>query len=137
MNYKKLKNLISFKLFESKDNDFPSSFIDDVKDVSLELIDIDLEVDYNFVDYYKTDSLGRPSGKFIKSFAIDIKDVSSRFFRWSEIKETVLRIQDISSRLGFKIDIEVPSDDDYLELNDFISIYSGEELYDISIIIYK
>jgi hypothetical protein len=137
MNYKKLKNLISFKLFESKDNDFPSSFIDDVKDVSLELTDIDLEVEYNFVDYYKTDSLGRPSSKFIKSFIIDIKDVSSRFFRWSEIKETVLRIQDISSRLGFKIDIEVPSDDDYLELNDFISIYSGEELYDISIIIYK
>jgi hypothetical protein len=63
--------------------------------------------------------------------------VSSRFFRWSEIKETVLRIQDISSRLGFKIDIEVPSDDDYLELQDFISVYSGEELYDISIIIYK
>lgn len=137
MNYKKLKNLISFKLFESKDNDFPSSFVDDVKDVSLELTDIDLEVEYNFVDYYKTDSLGRPCGIFIKSFAIDIKDVSSRFFRWSEIKETVLRIQDISSRLGFKIDIEVPSDDDYLELQDFISVYSGEELYDISIIIYK
>jgi hypothetical protein len=137
MNYKKLKNLISFKLFESKDINFPSSFVDDIKDISLEFSDNDFNVDYNFVDYYKTDSLGRPSGKFIKSFAIDIKDLSNRFFRWDDIKETVLRIDEISKELGFKIDIEVPSDDDYLELNDFISIYSGEELYDISIIIYK
>jgi hypothetical protein len=132
-----LKHLNSFKLFESKDSIFPSSFIDEVKDISLEFTDIDLEVNYNFVDYYKTDSLGRPSSKFIRAFAIDIKDSSSRFFRWNEIKETVLRVEDISNRLGFKIDIEIPTDDDYLQLEDFISVYSGEELYDISIIIYK
>jgi len=137
MNYKKLKNLISFKLFESKDSNFPSSFIDDVKDISLEFSDNDFNVDYNFVDYYKKDSLGHISSKFIKAFAIDIKDLSNRFFRWDDIKETVLRIDEISKELGFKIDIEVPSDDDYLELKDFISVYSGEELYDISIIIYK
>lgn len=132
-----MKHLNSFKLFESEDSSFPSSFIDEVKDISLEFTDIDLEVNYNFVDYYKTDSLGRPSSKFIRAFAIDIKDSSSRFFRWNEIKETVLRIEDISNRLGFKIDIEIPTDDDYLQLEDFISVYSGEELYDISIIIYK
>lgn len=132
-----MKHLNSFKLFESKDSSFPSSFIDEIKDISLEFSDIDLEVNCNFVEYYKTDSLGRPSSKFIRAFAIDLKGLSNRFFRWNEIEETVLRIEDISSRLGFKIDIEVPSDDDYLPLEDFISIYSGEELYEISIIIYK
>lgn len=132
-----MKHLNSFKLFESEDSSFPSSFIDDIKDISLEFIDDSFKVKYNFVDYYKTDSLGTPSSGFIRAFAIDLKDSSNRFFRWYEIKETVLRIEDVSSRLGFKIDIEVPADDDYLPLEDFISIYSGEELYDISIIIYK
>jgi hypothetical protein len=137
MGYKKLKNIISFKLFESKDDNFPSSLIDDVKDVTLEFTDIDLKVMYNFVEYYKKDPLGRSSSKFIKAFAIDIKDMSSRFFRWDDIKDTVFRIYRISKEFGFKIDIEIPSDDDYLELREFIAVYSGEELYDISIIIYK
>jgi len=130
-----LKNLVNFKLFES--NIFSDDFISDIKDISLEFEDNKIEVNFGFVEYYKTDSLGHPSSSFIKTFAIDIKDISNRFFRWEDIKDTILRIDYVSKQSGFNIDIEVVSDEDYLPLDDFISIYSGEELYDISILIYK
>jgi hypothetical protein len=130
-----LKNLVNFKLFES--NIFSDDFISDIKDISLEFVDNEIEVNFGFVDYYNTDSLGHQSSSFIKTFAIDIKDISNRFFRWEDIKDTILRIDYVSKQSGFNIDIEVVSDEDYLPLDDFISIYSGEELYDISILIYK
>jgi hypothetical protein len=125
----KLKNIIGFKLFES--SNFPESFLTDLKYITFELSDIGLKTEFDFIDYYKMDSLSRPSN-IIKALSITIKS----FFKWEDIKETVLRISELSKQHGYKIDVEIPQDDDYLSLQDFISIYDGQEVYYMSIIIY-
>ena len=125
-----MRYLKSYKIFESY---FNSSFIEDIKDMTLELSDEDFEVFVHEVDYtppYKSDS--------IKSIAVDIKP--SIMFRWSDIKDAVERIEEYCWRKdeGYEIDVEIVSEDEFVHLDRFIEIYGEEEFEsEISIIIYS
>lgn len=125
-----MRYLKSYKIFESY---FNSSFIEDIKDMTLELSDEDFEVFVHEVDYtspYKSDS--------IKAIAVDIKP--SVMFRWSDIKDVIERIEEYCWRKdeGYDIDVEVVSEDDFMHLDRFIEIYGSEEFEsEISLLIYS
>lgn len=133
-----LKHLNSFKIFENKK--FDTEFINDIEDISLEFKDIGLvadvikDVDYDRLVAGKGYSLDEVTS--FKAIAIDLKDIQERFFKYKDIKETLLRIEDISAKNGYKIDIEITTDNDFQPLDEFIEIFRDEELYEISIIIY-
>ena len=125
-----MRYLKSYKIFESY---FNSSFIEDIKDMTLELSDEDFEVFVHEVDYtppYKSGS--------IKAIAVDIKP--SIMFRWSDIKDVVERIEEYCWRKdeGYEIDIEIVSEDEFVNLDQFIEIYGSEEFEsEISLLIYS
>jgi hypothetical protein len=120
----------TYKLFESY---FQNDFINDIKDITLDLSDEGFEVYVHEVDYTPTDKSGS-----IKAIAVDLKP--SNMFRWSDIKDSVERIEEYCWRKdeGYEIDVEVVSYNEFIDLNQFISIYGGEEIEsDISLLIYS
>ena len=125
-----MRYLKTYKLFESY---FKSDFIDDIKDLTLDLSDEGFEVYVHEVDYTPTDKSGS-----IKAIAVDLKP--SNMFSWSDIKDSVERIEEYCWRKdeGYEIDVEVVSDDEFIDLNQFISIYGSEEIEsEISLLIYS
>jgi len=119
-----MSNIKSFKLFVN----FPESFINDIKDISLEFEDIGFEVFFSHTEYVK-------SGEFIEAFATDIEHKHSGL-KLRDIEDTILRINDLSNQYGFKVDIEKPNGD-CLDINKLMSTYSDIRFRTLSIIIYK
>lgn len=128
-----MKYLKSYKTFESH---FKSEFLEDIKDITLELSDDDFEVLVHEVNYAPAYKLGS-----IKAIAIDLK--KNEIFKWQDIKEVIERIEDYCWRKdeGYEIVIErmtgVFSDGEFITLDKFILLYESEVIGpEVSFIIY-
>jgi len=125
-----MKYLKKYKLFESS---YFSSLIDDVRDMTFDLSDNGFEVKISEVNYNPPLYSGSIKALYIR--------ISSDFFTWKDIKETVERIEDYCWRkdVGYGMDVEVVGDDDWMSLDRFIDVYNGEEFGSsgISLIIYS
>lgn len=123
------------KTYESFDDNRPSNqtkLIDDVEDIFLDLSDNGFEVDLSIMNYTPPmldDSL--------KSLVVDLVPLQMEFFRWSDIKDTIERLEEYCFRKdeGYGIDVEV--DDDYMHIDRFIDVYGREELNRIHLYIYS
>ena len=98
-----MKYLTTYKLFESS---YFSNLIEDVRDMTLELSDMDFDINIKEVNY--TPPMFSDS---IKSLKVQIS--KDRIFNWNEIEETVGRIEDYCFRkdVGYGIDIEIIDND--------------------------
>ena len=122
-----MRYLKTYKLFESIDNNIKLN----IEDILLELDLLHIEYDISELNYYKdginpTDCL-----------RVYIKDNQDRFFRLEDIMDVLLRIKEYLKESDYSIDIGIPNSDDYLDIDNFMKEFSGEELYNINIFIYN
>jgi hypothetical protein len=114
--------------------------IEDIRDISLDLIDDDIEAKIKNINYHfrvsKEDTKNYELwGESIDVPAIFIKlnDSMSRFFRWNDISNFINRLV---SFLGDSYEIIINNEDDFTKLKDFIDD-SQEEYYMLCVIIYE
>ena len=130
-----MRYLKSYKLFES----MSSELVADIEDILLELTDYNIEYSTSHLKYYKDGIKGEKQRKkrFVKDcFRVYIKDNQNRFFGLEDIMDVLLRIKDYLKESDYSIDLGIPNSDDYLDIDDFITEFSGEDLYHINIFIY-
>ena len=121
-----MRYLKSYKLFES----MSSELVADIEDILLELTDYQIEYSVTELKYYKDGIKGEDC------LRVFIKDNQDRFFRLEDIMDVLLRIKDYLKESDYSIDLGIPNSDDYLDIDDFITEFSGEDLYHINIFIY-
>ena len=121
-----MRYLKSYKLFES----MSSELVADIEDILLELTDYNIEYSTSHLKYYKDGIKGEDC------FRVYIKDNQNRFFGLEDIMDVLLRIKDYLKESDYSIDLGIPNSDDYLDIDDFITEFSGEDLYHINIFIY-
>ena len=121
-----MRYLKSYKLFESVSTDIKA----DIEDMLLELTDYQIEYSVTELKYYKDGIKGEDC------LRVYIKDNQDRFFRLEDIMDVLLRIKDYLKESDYSIDLGIPNSDDYLDIDDFMREFSGEELYHINIFIY-
>ena len=122
-----MRYLKTYRLFESIDNNIKLN----IEDILLELDLLNIEYDISKLNYYKdginpTDCL-----------RVYIKDNQDRLFRLEDIMDVLLRIKQYLKESDYSIDIGIPNSDDYLDIDNFMEEFSGEELYNINIFIYN
>ena len=122
-----MRYLKSYKLFESVSTDIKA----DIEDMLLELTDYQIEYSVTELKYYKDGIKGEDC------LRVYIKDNQDRFFRLEDIMDVLLRIKDYLKDSDYSIDIGIPNSDDYLDIDNFMKEFSGEELYNINIFIYN
>jgi hypothetical protein len=122
-----MRYLKSYKLFES----ISSELVADIEDILLELTDYQIEYSVTELKYYKD---GIKSEDCLRVY---IKDNQDRFFRLEDIMDVLLRIKDYLKESDYSIDLGIPNSDDYLDIDNFMKEFSGEELYNINIFIYN
>ena len=122
-----MRYLKSYKLFESVSTDIKA----DIEDMLLELTDYQIEYSVTELKYYKDGIKGEDC------LRVYIKDNQDRFFRLEDIMDVLLRIKDYLKESDYSIDLGIPNSDDYLDIDDFMREFSGEELYNINIFIYN
>ena len=121
-----MRYLKSYKLFESVSTDIKA----DIEDMLLELTDYQIEYSVTELKYYKDGIKGEDC------LRVYIKDNQNRFFGLEDIMDVLLRIKDYLKESDYSIDLGIPNSDDYLDIDDFMREFSGEELYHINIFIY-
>jgi len=131
-----MKYLDSWKKWESLEVEreyyypkFTNEFFDLIKDISFPLSDSSYDVHIHEVSYSRWQN-----SKRYESVSIDVE--SKDFIDWDEIKDVILTIKGFTSDYNFNVDIEIPSEDDYITADEFLKGYSGEELRKIGIIIW-
>ena len=122
-----MRYLKSYKLFESVSADIKA----DIEDMLLELTDYQIEYSVTELKYYKDGIKGEDC------LRVFIKDNQDRFFRLEDIMDVLLRIKDYLKESDYSIDLGIPNSDDYLDIDDFMREFSGEELYTLNIFIYN
>ena len=122
-----MRYLKSYKLFESVSADIKA----DIEDMLLELTDYQIEYSVTELKYYKDGIKGEDC------LRVFIKDNQDRFFRLEDIMDVLLRIKDYLKESDYSIDLGIPNSDDYLDIDNFMKEFSGEELYNINIFIYN
>ena len=122
-----MRYLKSYKLFESVSTDIKA----DIEDMLLELTDYQIEYSVTELKYYKDGIKGEDC------LRVYIKDNQDRFFRLEDIMDVLLRIKDYLKESDYSIDLGIPNSDDYLDIDDFMREFSGEELYTLNIFIYN
>jgi hypothetical protein len=122
-----MRYLKSYKLFESVSADIKT----DIEDMLLELTDYQIEYSVTELKYYKDGIKGEDC------LRVYIKDNQDRFFRLEDIMDVLLRIKDYLKESDYSIDLGIPNSDDYLDIDNFMKEFSGEELYNINIFIYN
>jgi len=122
-----MRYLKSYKLFESVSADIKA----DIEDMLLELTDYQIDYSVTELKYYKDGIKGEDC------LRVYIKDNQDRFFRLEDIMDVLLRIKDYLKESDYSIDIGIPNSDDYLDIDNFMKEFSGEELYNINIFIYN
>lgn len=122
-----MRYLKSYKLFESVSTDIKA----DIEDMLLELTDYQIEYSVTELKYYKDGIKGEDC------LRVYIKDNQDRFFRLEDIMDVLLRIKDYLKESDYSIDLGIPNSDDYLDIDNFMKEFSGEELYNINIFIYN
>jgi hypothetical protein len=132
-----MRYLKTYSIFESSlsSGKFSEDMINDIKDILLELSDEDIDVS-NIKEINYNPPL--VDGK-IEALNIDIH--SNSFFTWDDIKDAILRLEEYLWRFGsgYRFDVEVTRDDDWMSLSRFIDVYGGEEFTKpgISLLIYS
>jgi len=116
--------------------------IDDIRDMSIDLVDNDFDVKVRNINYYFTvlkedTKMSKLWGESIHvpAVCVKLKDSQNRFFRWSDISEFVDRLILFLGDV-YEIIINWPQDD-YNKLEEFLDTDSSEEYYVMEIIIYK
>ena len=122
-----MRYLKSYKLFESVSADIKA----DIEDMLLELTDYQIEYSVTELKYYKDGIKGEDC------LRVYIKDNQNRFFGLEDIMDVLLRIKDYLKESDYSIDLGIPNSDDYLDIDDFMREFSGEELYTLNIFIYN
>ena len=122
-----MRYLKSYKLFESVSADIKA----DIEDMLLELTDYHIEYSVTELKYYKDGIKGEDC------LRVYIKDNQNRFFGLEDIMDVLLRIKDYLKESDYSIDLGIPNSDDYLDIDNFMKEFSGEELYNINIFIYN
>jgi hypothetical protein len=117
-----MKYLKPYKIFESNDSKFSNKMIEVIKDICLELNDNNIETDIRIVEYYPPLITG-----VIESISVDL--CSDIPYRYDDFKDVLDRLEEYCFRkgTGYSIDIEVISDNDYMSIDRFVDIYSGDE----------
>jgi hypothetical protein len=136
-----MKSYLQF-LRESKSEKSIDIDIEDIKDMSLDLVDNDIDtkvwnITYHFTVFMEDTQNSKLWGESIHvpAVCIKLKDSQNRFFRWSDISEFVDRL---ILFLGDAYEIIINwSQDDYNKLEEFLDTDSSEEYYVMEIIIYK
>jgi hypothetical protein len=128
-----MKHLKSYKLFESLASDHRDAqeIKADIEDILLELTDYQIEYNVKAVKYYKDGINGEDC------LSVYIKDNQDRFFRLEDIMDVLLRIKDYLKDSDYSIDLGMLNADGYLDIDDFMKEFSGEELYNLNIFIYN
>jgi hypothetical protein len=103
----------------------------DIEDMLLELTDYHIEYSVTELKYYKDGIKGEDC------LRVYIKDNQNRFFGLEDIMDVLLRIKDYLKESDYSIDLGIPNSDDYLDIDNFMKEFSGEELYNINIFIYN
>jgi hypothetical protein len=128
-----MRYLKSYKLFESLASDHRDAqeIKADIEDILLELTDYQIEYNVKAVKYYKDGINGEDC------LSVYIKDNQDRFFRLEDIMDVLLRIKDYLKDSDYSIDLGMLNADGYLDIDDFMKEFSGEELYNLNIFIYN
>ena len=113
------------KLFESIDNNIKK----DIEDISIELMDCGVDYVIKDVRYWNNDIAS-------ECLAIELKGSKDSFFRLQDIMDVLLRLNDYVQETNYSIDLARDKDDTYLPIEEFIEVFSGEELYELEIYIY-
>jgi len=134
-----MKHLIKYKIFESSSE--MSEIFETVNDILLEMKDLDISVDSRICWYY-TPSIRVPA------IIIELESAPRNYFHLlgeGGILDCINRLVKYTKEYGFDIVVENTPDSgliasgevSYLSLDDFITEYISEELYQIEIILYK
>jgi len=126
-----MKSYLQF-LRESKSEKSIDIDIEDIKDMSLDLVDNDIDtkvwnITYHFTVFMEDTQNSKLWGESIHvpAVCIKLKDSQNRFFRWSDISEFVDRL---ILFLGDAYEIIINwSQDDYNKLEEFLDTDSSEE----------
>jgi hypothetical protein len=124
-----MKYLKSYKIFESN----LLSIKDDINDIMLELADNGFDINWNFtgVCRYTPPTLEEP----IKALSFDIE--RNNPFTWSDIEETIERLEEYCWREGAGYSIDIKYKIVYMHVDRFIEIFGKEELNKLTIVIYS
>lgn len=132
-----MKWLKTYKIFESSDK--RDKFIDDITDICFDFEESGFDVDIRKVNYYPTWGEGLIAPEQDKqAIAINLVDSNKRLFRLEDIEPTLERIIRYFIILDEEKEIHlgIPGEEVYLEIDNFLKEFSGEELYKIVIYIY-
>jgi hypothetical protein len=125
-----MKFLKTYKIFESSgklDKDLIGE-IEDILELELEAKEL---VFVSWVgNYYPISSTSK------ESLIVSIQDKDKRFFSTEDIKDTITRLKTFLGE-EYEIHLGIPRDLVYGEALEFIDDFRGEELYDLTIYIYK
>ena len=102
----------------------------DIEDMLLELTDYQIEYSVTELKYYKDGIKGEDC------LRVYIKDNQNRSFGLDDIMDVLLRIKDYLKESDYSIDLGIPNSDDYLDIDNFMKEFSGEELYNLNIFIF-
>lgn len=118
------------------------SIYEDVKDILRDLEDEhELDVESTIGQYHKMSggvSWKETDKTTIKdSINIDVKDNKYNFFRFNDhILPTLNRLKSFLKDFDLNIDIELVSENEFYNLDEFIEEYGSEEFHELGIIIY-
>ena len=133
-----MKHLRKFN--ESIDDKFSDDFINDIKDICLDLTDIYYKVTVRKSNYSLTSGPEqafnrlRPGDKVVvDSLKIDVLTNSTYTGFDSDIlKSTLERLKMFSSEFNFLVDVDVPADDEIISVDDAISLCRDDARFPIS-----
>lgn len=138
------------KFNESNDGKFSDDFINNIKDICLDLSDIYYEISVKVSDYSlmsgPEQSFNRlkPGDKvMVEALKVNvISDSEYKGFDIDVLSSTLERVKTFSSEFDFLVDVYVLGDDEFISVDDAISLCSKDvrfpmsEYNDITIIIY-
>jgi hypothetical protein len=125
-----MRYIKKYKIFEFNDSKFSNEMIEDIKDMCLELNDNNIKTNIKIVNYHPP-----LFSKSIKSISVELE--SDIPYTYDDIKDFLDRLEDYCFRkhTGYNIDLEVMGD--YMTIDRFVDVYSGEEFDNISLFIYS
>ncbi len=125
-----MKHLKAYKVFESSSK-LDKNLISEIEDIlELELDTKGLVFDSWVGNYYPSPSIPK------ESLIVSIQDKDNRFFSPEDIKDTITRLKTFLGE-EYEIHLGIPRELEYGEALEFIDDFSGEELYNLTIYIYK
>ena len=138
------------KFNESIDGKFSDNFINDIKDICLDLSDIYYDISIRVGDYSlmsgPEQSFNRlkPGDKvMVESLKVNVmSDSGYNGFDIDILRSTLERVKEFSSEFDFLVDVYVLGDDEFVSVDDAISLCSKDirfpmsDYNDITIIIY-